>query len=365
MPLEKFNTKDIDFKFSKVLFDDGYTPSYDLKTTFLAREYIDDHAVCTQFLNYDKNNIMVCGTMEVIRLLEFYLSKKELKQLTIKYVPDGYVIRSKEMVLSIEGPYEIYGNLITIISSILTRRSSVATNAHEALNLIDDEQKIVFMVDYVDDYRLQPYDGYAAYVGGITNFVTEKQVEFLQDSGAKFDVSGSMTYHMISMFSNELSSVCHTFLTEFPKNRLIPIIDFSNNVINELENIRDYFKDIYAVRIDLSDELTDEGLEIAIDNKRNMDIAGTSPYLIELIRDYLDRNEGKHIKIVVASDLTFEDIRKFKKHQTAIDVFGLGYSLTEITVKIKPELMFLDGQDVSKWNVKPAKNTDDLIEYRW
>ena len=357
------NTRLIDFKFDRDLLNKAYTSHYFIKTCKIIELHAPSHSVIMQFTHFSKTPIMVCGTSEVLALLEFCLSRKELKQLKIYYVPDGHVIEPKEALFAIEGPCEIFGWLENIIDSILARRSSVATNCYNVLNVINDEQKVIYMSDRSDDYSLQPYDGYAAAVGGMQYFVTQKQVEFLKDINYECKVMGSMPHALIQQNNGRVDLACEMFAQTFPNDPLIAVIDYNNNVLNDLEQLRYMFDRLYAVRIDTAKDLIDNSLLSTFDNVRNHDLHGCNPYLIDLVREYLDNNGGEHIKIIASSAIDLNSIKNFNKHNSAIDFYGIGTYLTHLSIHITADLVCLDNVYGAKVGCKIAKNFAEMTLY--
>lgn len=357
------DTSKIKFKFDKDILDYEYSAHYFIKTSQIIKTHTPNHKVIMQFTHFSKSHIMVCGVSEVLALLEFALSKKELNQLKIKYTPDGVVIKPKEAILTIEGSYEIFGWLENIIDGILARRCSVATNCYNVLANTKDGQNVIYMSDRSDDYRLQPYDGYSAAVAGIKYFVTKKQVELLQDLEGDFKVVGSMPHALIQQNSGRIDLACEMFLQTFPNDPLIALIDYNNNVINDLSLLLHLFPKLYAVRIDTSKELIDESLLATVDNARNMNLNGSNPYLVELVRDYLDSNGGEHIKIIISSGINLDEVKYYNKNNSAIDYFGIGSYLNHLSVHITADLVYLDDIPQAKFGRKLAKNYKDLIEY--
>lgn len=354
----------IKFKFDKDILDYKYTAHYFIKTCDVIRTYASDHSVIMQFTHFSNMPIMVCGVNEVLSLLEYAFSKKELNQLKIRYIPDGTVIKPKEALLTIEGPYELFGWLENVIDGILARRCSVATNCYYVNHYLKDDQQVIYMSDRSDDYRLQPYDGYAAAVGGMKYFVTRKQVELLENTNWKYKVIGSMPHALIQQNNGRVDLACQMFLNRYPNDRLIALIDYNNNVINDLESLREMFSKIYAVRIDTSKNLVDESLLATIDNQRNMNLNGCNPYLVQLVRDFLDQNNASHIKIVVSSGITLEDVKNYNKQNSAIDYFGIGSYLNHLSIHITADLVYLDNIPQAKKGRKLAKNYDEMQIYK-
>lgn len=80
---------------------------------------------------FQKENAVLCGTDEVIALLQTFAKNPE--ELEINSLKDGDKISPFETVLTIDGPYENFGFLEGVIDGILARRTSVATNVYNVV----------------------------------------------------------------------------------------------------------------------------------------------------------------------------------------------------------------------------------------
>lgn len=92
---------------------------------------------------FQKENAVLCGTDEVIALLQTFAKNPE--ELEINSLKDGDKISPFETVLTIHGPYENFGFLEGVIDGILARRTSVATNVYnvvQAARSVDKENQL-------------------------------------------------------------------------------------------------------------------------------------------------------------------------------------------------------------------------------
>ena len=123
------------------------------------------------------------------------------------------------------------------------------------------------------------------------------------------------------------------------------------------------FDRLFAVRIDTAKDLIDESLLSTFNNVGNRDLHGCNPYLIALVREYLDNNGGKHIKIIASSGIDLNGIKNFNKHNSAIDFYGIGTYLSHLSVHITADLVCLDNVYGAKVGRKIAKNFSEMILY--
>ena len=112
-----------------------------LKTREIIEEFRPKSVVTMQF--FQKENAVLCGTDEVIALLQTFAKNPE--ELEINSLKDGDKISPFETVLTIHGPYENFGFLEGVIDGILARRTSVATNVYnvvQAARSVDKENQL-------------------------------------------------------------------------------------------------------------------------------------------------------------------------------------------------------------------------------
>ena len=117
------------------------------------------------------------------------------------------------------------------------------------------------MADRTDDYVVQPYDGYAAYVGGIRNFVTEASVKYIKQFN-NVKASGTIPHALIQQFKGDLPRAVKAYHQTFPQDKLVALIDYNNDVENEIINLKKSgIKDLDFIRIDTSANLVDFSIQ--------------------------------------------------------------------------------------------------------
>ncbi|MDE7112063.1 MAG: hypothetical protein K2N92_00530, partial [Malacoplasma sp.] len=223
----------IKFKFDEKIKYGNYSAKYFLVSKKILETSQKNDVSLLRFKHFN-NNVMICGVQEVLQLLKFCLSEQDFKETKIYYLDDGQITNSEQPVLAIEGDYKKFGYLENIIDSILSRRSSVATNAYNLTSLVGS-QKIIYMADRSDDYLLQPYDGYSAYIGGIRKFVTKESVRFLEESKINdFQILGTIPHALIQQYKGNLSEALKAFTKTFPNDPVVGLIDFHNDCLGDV-----------------------------------------------------------------------------------------------------------------------------------
>ncbi|EGZ31407.1 nicotinate phosphoribosyltransferase [Malacoplasma iowae] len=352
------DTFKIKFKFDKSIKLKKYTTKYFIATQKVLFDENKGKNVCLRFCHFSESAI-VCGVAEVISLLKFVLNKK-IKKLNIKYLPDGTIAKKYEPVLIIEGDYQLFGHLENIIDGILSRRSSIATNVHNFIKETN-EDKFMFMSDRNDDYLLQPYDGYAAYVGGAKKFVTEKQIEFIK-TDPSVSATGTIPHALIQQFNGDIVKTLQAYKKSLPNNIVVGLIDYNNDCLGEIQKLKDAnFNNLDYVRIDTSSSLVDLSLQQKNKNwKDNIELYGVNPTLIQEVRKKLDDVGYKNTKIVISSGLTLDKVKDYESKKLPVDMYGIGKSTTKINVFFTGDLIKTNGQYQAK--IGRNNNIDSSIE---
>lgn len=327
----------------KLLKKHFYSTSYFTKTKNILLHDNNIQTATMQFKTFYNKPFMLCGIKEIISILKNTLTKKQFNQLTIYYQDDGSIIEPNSCVLSIKGPYIFFCEYENIFDSILARRSSVATNCWNMLKLINASQ-LLFMSDRSDDYHLQPFDGYAAYVAGVRKFSNNSHISLL-DANHDAQVVGTMPHALIQQYNGDIVKTVLAY-HNFEKQNITVLVDFENDIIHTLEQLIPYFKIISAIRIDTSSSLTDKSL---FNNENKLECKGVNPILVKLVRKFLDKHNAEHIKIIISSGLNQDSIKHFLSTQSPVDAYGIGSELSKLVLHFTADLVKLNDQLCSKF----------------
>jgi nicotinate phosphoribosyltransferase len=259
----------------------------------------------------------------------------------------------------IVGPYEIFGTFENIIDGILARRSSVCNNCDQMLKLITPQQ-LIYMADRTDDYLVQPYDGYAAYVGGVRHFVTDASIELIKNK-KNIDVTGTIPHALIQQYDGNLNLAMQDYIKEYGAKNAVALIDYHNDVQSEIKLLSKDFNNLFAVRVDTSANLIDEGLVRTIkDARNNMKLYGVSPELIKLTRKVLDESGFKQTKIIASSGIDVAKIKTYQIAKAPVDYYGVGSSLITRNIHFTADLVIKNGKAQAKTGRKLFMNINNI-----
>ncbi|AGJ90954.1 nicotinate phosphoribosyltransferase [Mycoplasma putrefaciens] len=343
----------IKFSFDSKVKDGYYIADYFKKTVQIMDQLNLNQKVTMQFFQRN-DNVVLCGIDEVLSLLEF--ASPNYKDLEIWSLDDGQIINSKEPVLKITGRYQDFGWLEGMIDGILARNSSIATNAKKIIQAAKDKP-VLNMFDRADSFRTLASDGYASYIGGFRNFVSQAALQYINDHRV-MQPSGTMPHALIQAFEGDTLKAAKAFYKVFPNNNLIVLIDYDNDCVNTAIEVAKHFKDkLYAVRIDTSASLTDKYLE---QNQKqypsSTKLNGVSIELVKAVRKALDDFGCQKTKIIVSSGFDAEKIKEFEDANAPVDIYGVGSALASINIGFTGDAVLLDGKQQAKFGRKDILN---------
>ena len=304
------------FKFDKKLADGFYSANYFLKSQKIVKENEPNHIVTMQWFQR-RESAMVCGLDESIALIHTFAIHPE--ELVIEALNDGDMIKANEPVLKVTGKYENFGFLESVIDGILARRTSVATNVKEVLD-VAGKTPVFSMADRQDDYHTQVGDGYATYVAGITRVSTDAQGLWWGGKGM-----GTMPHALIQICGGDIIRAADIYHKTFPNEKVTALIDYNNDVVRDtLLLARHLGETLNAVRVDTSKSLIDHYFD-------DKDTSGFDPHgvckeLIFALREELDKAGFSFVKIVVSSSFNKEKIKEWSELKVPVDMYGVGTS---------------------------------------
>jgi nicotinate phosphoribosyltransferase len=346
------------WKFDKRIKNGFFAANYFNKSVRIIENNKSDQTCCMQFTFFGSESIKVCGIDEVVCLIKQNIDKNKIKQINVYGCKDGEIIKPKTSVLLICGPYQYFGHLENVIDGILARRSSVCNNCYKILNVINSSQ-LIYMADRTDDYLLQPYDGYAAYCGGVKNFVTAASVSLIADKNVH--VTGTMPHALIQQHNGNLIDALKNYIKEYGLENTVALVDYHNDIEQEIKTIALHFKTLYAIRIDTSSNIIDKGLQRIYGNKKSL--YGINHQLVKLARQTLDSVGLKNTKIVVSSGLNDKKIKSLVRSKTPIDFYGVGSFLITRNIHFTADLVMLNDKPETKYGRKLFTTPNKLIKY--
>lgn len=310
-----------------------------------------NNVITLQFFQRRDNSILA-GIEEVLELLKEYTDTSKYQ---IKYLKDGSKIQNREVVLELTGNYQYFGKYEGIIDGILSRYSSLATNANDCV-IAANGKEVIFMGDRADHYLMQERDGKAVTIGGITSMSTEAQNIIQND-----DTFGSVPHIFIQNFDGDTGKAMKAYLDMYPNVKIISLVDYHNNVIEQsLESFKALGKNLYGVRIDTSKNMKDH----MFDNEEDKsEYYGVNVEQIKRLRKALDNAGANHVKIAVSSGFNPSKIAQFETEKAPVDAYGVGQAMFKMVCGFSADATILNGKNQAKEG-RGYNHNPKLIEFK-
>lgn len=319
-----------------------YVANYFFVADEIIKKHKPDSIVTMQFFQR-KERAILCGINEA---LDFLKENTNIKNYKIKYLPEGTQISALEPVLELEGKYSDFGIYEGVIDGILARSTSIATNAFECKEAANGKE-VIYMGDRGDHYINQEIDGHAVEVGGLIGHST-----MAGSRGNEDVIFGSIPHALIQHFNGDLLEAMKAYNNTFPNEKeLIALVDFNNDVINDSLKVLKFFgKKLKGVRVDTSKNMVDKMFE----NEEAQ--YGVNSKQIKRLRNALDQNGGKHVKIIVSSSFNPTKIKEFENKKTPVDIYGVGDYILKINIGFTCDAVRNNGKNIAKEGRKYKKN---------
>ena len=251
--------------------------------------------------------------------------------------------------MTIEGPLSYFVNLETIYLGILSRRTKIATNVNKVV-LAANKKPILFFPARFDHFSLQEGDGYAAIIGGADSISTDAQGEWINIEGV-----GTIPHAFISALNGNTVKAAELFNQNFPDIKLIVVVDYDNDSVKtSIDVAKRLGEKLWAVRIDTSSNMVDQSI---ISSMGNFIPTGVNQNLVMNVRDGLDKNGFKQVKIIVSGGFDFKKIKLFEKNNVPVDIYGVGSSILKHNIDFTADIVTLNGITSSKKGRKINKNS--------
>ena len=314
-----------------------YSDKYFVRARELLRR--DGHRPRVTMQVFGKTEGYLGGSDEAIAILKLCADRWE--ELTVSALHDGDAIAPWETVLLIEGPYDAFAHLETLYLGVLARRTRVGTNTRAVVDAARPKQVMFFPARH-DHWLVQTGDGYAAHIAGAIGVSTDAQASWWGSEGI-----GTVPHALVAAYGGDTVLAAKKFaeLTD-PNVALITLVDFDNDCVGtSLEVARALGSRLYGVRLDTSETLVDKSI---VPQMGSFKPTGVNPQLVRNVREALDREGFRQVKIVVSGGFNVEKIRAFEEQGVPVDMYGVGSSLFQGRFDFTADVVKVDGRDCAK-----------------
>ncbi len=274
---------------------------------------------------FQRNSAVLCGIDEAIAILKLCSGRREpdgswrdgWDELTVKALYDGDAIEPFESVMTIEGDYALFAHLETPYLGVLARRTRIATNARAIVDAAGGKEVLFFPARF-DHHLVQTGDGYAAYISGALGVSTDANAEWWGSRGM-----GTVPHALIAAYGGDTVLATTKFAEHIDGSvNVISLVDFDNDCAGTSVAVaRALGKRLWGVRLDTSGTLVDKSV---IPQMGTFPPTGVNAQLVHNVRDALDAEGFRHVRIVVSGGFDADRIRKFEREQVPVDAYAVG-----------------------------------------
>ena len=288
---------------------------------------------------FQRDHAILCGMDEAIAVIQ--QCAHHFESITIHALHDGDEVAPWETVMTIEGNLADFSHLETVYLGILARQTKIATNARKVVTAANGKP-VLFFPSRFDHYSVQESDGYAAKIGGMSGISTPANAKVWD-----IEAAGTIPHALIAAYGGDTVKATNAFDRYIdPAIRRVALVDFHNDCVGtSLAIARELGDRLYAVRLDTSDKMVDKSLH---EQMGNFAPTGVNPQLVHNVRNALDNEGFRHVKIMVSGGFNKARITQFEADNVPVDVYAVGSSIFSKNVDFTADVVMLDGKPCSK-----------------
>jgi nicotinate phosphoribosyltransferase len=262
--------------------------------------------------------------------------------LEVHALREGDAISPWETVMTIEGPYALFAHLETVYLGPLARRTLIMRNVAEVVEAAGGKPILFFPARH-DHWLVQTGDGWAAHVAGAIGVSTDAQASWWGGRGV-----GTVPHGLIAAYGGDTVAAARAFADRYADEMNVTVlVDFENDSVRTaLEVAAALGPKLWGVRLDTSDRLADESLVRVFG--RDAAPMGVAPELVRMVREELDAQGFRAVRIVASGGFDATRIRAFEDAGVPVDSYGVGSSLIRGANDFTADVVVVDGKPCAK-----------------
>ena len=271
----------------------------------------------------------------------------QCKDTMVYSLEDGDAISPWESVMHIDAPFTEVVDIETVYLGILARCTRVATNVRKCVDAANGKPLLFFPARF-DVPEVQPYDGYAARIGGAAGCSTYTQMTGFNGNATK--PSGTMPHALIAAFGGDTVKACLAYAQAFPNEDLFPLVDFTNDcaavAVECYKALKEVGRHLTGVRLDTSEKLVDKG--VGHIPGAYVDCRGVCVPLVKHVRQALNEAGASDVQICVSGGFNYEKIAKFTAANAPVDVYAVGESTISGAIPFTSDIVRMTEGNITK-----------------
>ena len=288
---------------------------------------------------FQKHRSVLGGMDEAIAILT--LCSHGWEELEVRALHDGDELEPWETVMTIEGDYTLFAHLETVYLGVLARRTLISTNVRRVVEAANGKPILFFPARH-DHHHVQTGDGYAAHVAGAIGVSTDAQSSWWGGRGL-----GTVPHGLIAAYGGDTAEAARKFAEWAPADvNVVVLVDFENDSVRTALEVAEALGDrLWGVRLDTSRTLVDRSLWGELGD---FDPRGVNERLVRRVREALDADGFRRVRIVVSGGFDVDRIREFERNGVPVDSYGVGSTLIRGENDFTADVVLCDGEPCGK-----------------
>jgi nicotinate phosphoribosyltransferase len=279
----------------------------------------------------------VSGVDEAVALLKLCA---DWQRLTLHALYEGDRCDAGDTVLTIEGRYGDFAHLAMLLVGVLSRRTTICTNAHRMVEAARTKP-LIFLGVPDDVFMSQAGDGFAAYIGGVRLVSTEAQGAL---SGAK--VVRLVPSSLVGACGGDAVRAARTVVGAMGEDaKVIASVTYDNDCrTTSVAVARALEGRLWGVALDTPETMVDASI---ISMMGSFQPTGVNQPLVWAVRNALDAEGLGEVKIVVAGSggggIGTARIRALEDEGAPADAYAVGRGICDAPIEFSANIVEVDG----------------------
>ncbi|HEX3867729.1 MAG TPA: hypothetical protein VHV78_13290 [Gemmatimonadaceae bacterium] len=269
--------------------------------------------------------------------------------LAVNALYEGDRVERWDTVLTVEGPYDAFAQLVAPCLGALSRRTRVCTNAKHVATT-SQSKPVIYLGASDDVCTLQPGDGYSAMAGGIKLMSTDAQCAWFTAKPVAV-----VSHGLIAALGGDTAKVAKRFADANEGSDIIVVVDYDNDCVKTSVDVaRALEGKLWGACLDTPDAMIDKSVVAQMGSFRP---TGVNPALVWNVRNALDAEGFGDVKIVAASGSDASRIAEFYEEGAPVDAYAVGAALLEGRFEFTADVVQVNGKGQSRAGRKLRENS--------